>query len=654
MSYRNLTRPAKIAGLAFLALLCLNLLSGSLFPISSVFSAVAYGPVVAVLSMAVLWGWGLPVLSDGWACLRRKTVDLEVLLAFALFLSLIVFGIDCWFGFGRLLDRGYGYSFAVIIAFTGLFRVLRHKLKGFVESGVGFALNGLSCPVSVVAGSDDGSFRADSENRVELGKLISGNTIRLEAGCCVPCDGVVTVGRAVVEERRYSGYSVIKSKSVSSSVYAGSRLISGSILVQVDSTLQDSGLMGFVTEFNRRLSEVAKANTKVESIKTWCECALLLISVVVLTMLLLRQAAVTDAIYAAVSVLLLAPLVAVFDISLLARSLIFSSAFRRGVLLSGVDGMTRLYAARNLVVDYNSGYPPGRPEVIGYELIDRRVDQSALDRLLFTFFSQSDEELHKAATRYLQRKIQLKDFTFPELKDCCIYPSQGFVGTLDGVKLIIGSESFLIRQGVQIQPSDLVEDSGGEVSLYIAVQDAVIARMRFGAVFVADGEVLVENLRKLKIRTVIVSEEPNDKVDTIGRQIGLELSDVHAGLSKLQFEETVGKIADAAFYAQPESDPGLYNGAMATLLVFDPVRFEIEDHEATVFTRDLDVVYQVLRSVKSYWPLLQSYSYYFAALSGLALGVTMSIGMAPALAAGIAILAAVLTWSRLLPLVVKL
>lgn len=650
---KGISRPACVAAVAFVGIFCLKF-AGEIFFAGVPEAHALIGGLIAVLSLAVLWGWGFPALDEGFTSLRKKHLAIEPLLALALILSLIVFSIECWLDIGGLVKQGIGYSLAIVIAFIAFFRILRKRLRGRIEAGLDFNPDGLSAPVNLISGHAKGDPDSVSVKQVNSSAVKADDIIQLGANCYVPCDGEVVWGHAVIEERRYSGYSVVKSKGIGSAVYAGSRIISGSLQLRVDSPLQESGLMGFVHEFRQRLNKVAQNSVHIEWVKRCSQWLLLMMSVTVIVLMLLKQGGVAEALQGAVAILMLAPLLTVFDIPLLGQSLIFSSAFRRGVLLQGLDSIEKLQAIRNLVVEYNSAYPPGRPEVIGYELIDRRVDQAALDRLLFTFFSQSDEELHRAATRYLQSKVHLKNFSFPELKDCCIHQNQGLVGTLDGVKLIIGAESFLIQQGVQVQPSDLVEDKDGEVSLYIAVQDAIIARLRLGAVFMADGEALVENLRKLKVRTVLVSRDPSEHVDKIGKRIGLELSDVHAGLPKLQLEETVGKIVDVGFYAQPESDPRLYRDALATMSVFDPVRFEVGDQEATVFTRELDVVYQILKTVKTSWSLLQSYSYYFVVVSGLSLGVAVSIGLPPVITAAIGFGAAFLTWSRLSPLVVKL
>lgn len=651
LSAANLDRLNLLALAAFIIFVVINLVYKVDSPDRIEFE-IAIALTVIVLTAVVIWGWGRAFLGKGWRSLRQANLTVDLLHSLALLLAVAAFILHCWGDLGKVTELPLEYSPIVVAAFAGLYTALHSALRSRLEEGVGFNLKGMLGPVDLVK-QNGGGDQAVSIEQVDPAKLQPRDLIQLKAGDYLPCDGRVIWGRAVVEERRYSGYTVVKTKGPEGSVYAGSRVISGTVQLEVENPLDDSILSGFISEFEKRLHQVDQASQTVSRLYRFCHWLLLGLAIVAAVLFVLRGQELVSVFQAAAAVLMLAPILVVFDVSLLIRQLLFSAAFRRGILLEGVESLSLLHRVRNLVIDYQAAYPPGRPEVTGYDLIDRRVDRSALDRLLFTFFSQSDEELHRAATRYLQDKVELESFSFPDLQDCQIYPGQGLVGTLDGVRLIIGSEPFLVQQGVQVEVSDLFEERDGQTALYIAVKDAIIARMQLGTSFGSDGATLVEKLRQLRIRTVIISQDSSDNIDKLGKQIGLELSDIHAGLTKLQMQETVGKISDACLYAQPETDQLLLKESFLTMVVFDPVRFEVATRFSTVFTRDLEIVSETLKSVKKSWPLLNNYLYYAAAVSGLSLGFALAVGVAPAVTAAIGSAVAFLTWSKLLSLVVK-
>jgi Cu2+-exporting ATPase len=84
--------------------------------------------------------------------------------------------------------------------------------------------------------------------------LKPGDVALVDAGTIVPADGVVVEGTAVVDERRISGVPDVAEKSPGQPVYAGARVVSGHLVVEITRAEHEA----VTAEVRRRLIENAR------------------------------------------------------------------------------------------------------------------------------------------------------------------------------------------------------------------------------------------------------------------------------------------------------------------------------------------------------------------------------------------------------------
>ncbi|MGQ9919152.1 MAG: heavy metal translocating P-type ATPase, partial [Bryobacteraceae bacterium] len=82
----------------------------------------------------------------------------------------------------------------------------------------------------------------DHEHRVEAASLKAGTLVRVKPGERVPCDGVVVDGVSLVDQSPLTGESVAVEKRAGEEVFAGTLNRSGTLLVEVRRTAQDTRL----------------------------------------------------------------------------------------------------------------------------------------------------------------------------------------------------------------------------------------------------------------------------------------------------------------------------------------------------------------------------------------------------------------------------
>ena len=66
-----------------------------------------------------------------------------------------------------------------------------------------------------------------------MSELVPGNCIRIQTGSIIPVDGEVTDGQAEVNEASMTGEAVPVSKTLGSSVFAGTVVENGNIVIRI-------------------------------------------------------------------------------------------------------------------------------------------------------------------------------------------------------------------------------------------------------------------------------------------------------------------------------------------------------------------------------------------------------------------------------------
>ena len=96
----------------------------------------------------------------------------------------------------------------------------------------------------------------DGERQVSMSELEPGDRIRIQTGSIIPVDGEVTDGQAEVNEASMTGEAVPVSKTQGSSVFAGTVVENGNIVIKI------RALSG-----NTRISQIAELISRSDSLK---------------------------------------------------------------------------------------------------------------------------------------------------------------------------------------------------------------------------------------------------------------------------------------------------------------------------------------------------------------------------------------------------
>lgn len=473
---------------------------------------------------------------------------------------------------------------------------------------------------------------------VPAASLRVGDIIRLNQGEVAPCDGVVTEGSAVVEERKYLGNTNLRTKERGQEIFGGSRVMQGSLLVKIGLTQAES--LG--STFDAQVPDFGEKGPTLANDY--------IISLVNLTIFFAAILAGTIAAYETGLLANVAGVMgAILSLSLLAIPLdlvgeakiaMVSKAFSKGILIKGMGVLNKMMKPRIPVFgsDPLTIFRDPRAKVL--DIMDSRIDRKSLGNVILALSLKAENPLFREVARFLTSKEGLIP-TAVKVDDFSEYDGRGVSGLISGAEITLGFEDFLLDRGVYLQSSDLTAQGGGQ-ALFVAIGEDIVARIIFESVaneFKSHG---IDPLKARGVRAVFLGALPQGSLDVHGQKLGFELSSIFGGLDSKTSAEKVSSLGDIFLFGAEDivgtQDGDNYLPNAVTVSIFDERGASGSEGDVVVFNRGAEVL-STLNSVGEKLNWAGKEARVFVALCGL-LGLfsLILIGISPVVPCVMAIL----------------
>lgn len=494
---------------------------------------------------------------------------------------------------------------ALALLITPLPLVLaRFSLQRLVESLIGQEEGHLYVPVST-------------------GDHKPGSHLEVTKGQEIPCDGLITKGVARIAESRFAGLSEVRIKGCGHGVFAGSRVLDGSISVTIVTPSEDAANTSFLGHYSRSL-DTSDINDQSLS---WIAWGLLSLSVVAALWWQAQGMPLVDVLLASAAIALAASLLQARIIPILLRRGMVSTLFKRGVLFTG-GGMLNCLASVGRVAFW---CPQSDQQLAfsahSFSLEDERLERKKVVALLASLVGHADEPLQRALTRYVL-SIEHEPELF-ELQEYAWFPRYpGIAGSIGGAELSLGTEEFLVARGVHISPHE-IERTGSSTQLFLALGPEIVARMRVDPSLFERGAESVELLKESGIRPILFSPQVGEQVDELGRRVGFELANIRGNVKEQDLPTKAAEIAPALLAMPAGIERSMKNAVDGVVRVarFDELICELPGTEVTLFTEDNTVVPALVRAAQVVDRVHYMVRIVLIASIGLLLGAIL-IGMA--------------------------
>lgn len=511
------------AGLGFAALRACGVLSG-------------YEPVlVGLLAGAMVFGIARQMLGMAFQALRRGILNQHVLVEIGAFAGLVGGGIG-------LVLHPVGYPTAAFFAVSVMvltYHLFSEWLSLVVKTRSSQSVRRLLDlqPERARIVTEQG------EREVPVEQVELDMQVRIRPGERIPVDGEVVGGASAVDESLVTGEPLPVEKAVGDGVVGGAINGSGTLLVRVTAT----GDQSFLQQVVRKLEDARALKPGllhlVDRVLRVYTPTVLVVSAVAFAFWVTApwlwgaEPALERAVFAALTVLVMGYPCAVGISAPLSIVRGAGEAADRGVLMRTGESFQALRRVTKVILDKTGTLTEGRPAVRHVESVDD--DENTLLALAAAVEAASEHPLGRAVVEAALER----DLDIPEVADFQAHSGRGVTAHVDGERVQVGSPAFLTTNGVDLALlGDTVQsaEEQGQTVIVVARGDQLLGAIALGDQLRADAVEAIAQLHALGIRTALLTGDNERTARHIARRAGI--AEIYAGILPEQKADLVRRM----------------------------------------------------------------------------------------------------------------
>jgi Cu+-exporting ATPase len=478
--------------------------------------------VQLVLAALVQFAFGARFYRAAWRAVRAGAGNMDLLVALG---TSAAFGVSVYAMLAHPGDDAHLYfeASAVVITLVRFGKWLEARAKRQTTDAIR-ALNALR--------PDRARIRVGAEERdVPLAQVRVGTVVVVRPGERMPVDGLVLEGRSHVDESLITGESLPVPKEPDQPVTAGSINGEGAIAVRTTAIGAETTLARIIRLVESAQAEKAPIQRLVDRVSAVFVPAILVIAAVTLAGWLFDGASAETAILNAVAVLVIACPCALGLATPAAIMAGTGVAARHGVLIKDAEALETAHAISLVAFDKTGTLTRGQPSLTAFEAAEGVARDDAL-ALAAAVQKHSDHPLAKAVVNAHQASQAA--VPLPAAIHARAVPGRGVEADVNGQRIAIGSRRWVDELELALPPALALraaelERAGDTVSWLIGSRDgadSVLALLAFGDTVKPGARAAIDRLRKMNIRSVLVTGDNAGSAAAVGRELGID--EVHA------------------------------------------------------------------------------------------------------------------------------
>lgn len=426
----------------------------------------------------------------------------------------------------------YFESAAMILALITLGKMLEARSKGKTTNALKSLMNLAPKTTTVI--------RDGAEVKVSVDDVKKGDIFVVRPGESIPADGTIIEGNSALDESALTGESVPVDKSVGDIVSAATINQSGFIKCEATRVGEDttfSQIIKLVREASATKAPIAKIADKVSGIFVPVVMAIALL-VFVVWMILGKS--VGFSLTRAISVLVISCPCALGLATPVAIMVGNGKGAKSGILFKTASSLEMAARTQIVALDKTGTITKGEPEVTDI------IGEENLLQIAYSLEKKSEHPLAKAIVKYGEEN----GISALETTDFVIFAGGGLKASLEE-ETICGGNADYVKKYVDISAEFLEKAnkiaSEGKTPIFFAKGKQVLGIIAVADKIKTDSAKAIEELKRMGIRTVMLTGDNKLSAETIAKQVGIE--EVFAELKPEQKEKAIvnlqkeGKVA---------------------------------------------------------------------------------------------------------------
>jgi Cd2+/Zn2+-exporting ATPase len=464
-----------------------------------------------LLSMAV-GGW--PIARAGLVALRRRRLDMNVLMALA--------------AVGAVGIGAYAEGAWVLVLFavgTGLEAMALERSRRTVASLMDLA------PTRARVTADG------IESLVDVETVQAGTRIAIRPGERIPLDAVVVSGASSVDQAAITGESVPVDKAVGDELFAGTLNTTGALVATASRAAADSTLSRVASLVEEAQGSRAPVERFIDRFASIYTPLVFVAAVALATLPLLFGGDAGTWLYRALALLIVAcPCSLVISVPVAVVSAVGGAA-RRGILIKGGQALEALGRVRAVALDKTGTLTLGLPQ------LQRVVAGDDEDRALALVAAVEAGSEHPLAAA-LRRAARDRGLTVPKAEAFEALPGRGALARVGGRALWAGGPR-LMQERLGALPGELgALHEAGETAIALGEGDRLIALFGLADQARPEASGLAAALHGAGVsRVVMLTGDTEPVARAVAGIAGID--EVHAGLLPAEKLERVTELQRA-------------------------------------------------------------------------------------------------------------
>jgi Cu2+-exporting ATPase len=502
---------------------------------------------------------GRPIIIDGWLGWRRNAPNMNTLIglgtitAYTASLVALLFpqmGWECFF------DEP-----VMMLGFILLGRTLERQARG--KAAAAFRqLLALQPQIARLIPNPDPEKWEVGFNSLDIPaeQVRVGEWLQVLPGDKIPVDGEVRFGQTTVDESMLTGEAVPVSKKPGDTVTAGTLNQSGAIAIQATRTGKDTTLAQIVALVEAAQTRKAPVQKLADTVAGYFTYGVLTASVLTFvfwyffgthiwpdvtmsnSMEMMSHAVhshsplptshspILISLKLAIAVMVVACPCALGLATPTAILVGTGIGAERGLLIKGGDVLETVHQLDTVVFDKTGTLTTGNPTVTDC----LEVCESPLPYSLLQLAAAVESGTYHPLAKAIQQEVKQQKLSIPNAVDFHTEPGLGVSAVVEETKVLLGNQDWLSWHGVTI--SDTVQQeiqrlaTAGKTVVCVAVGDSFAGLIAVQDTLRPDAQTTVDKLRSRGLRVIVLSGDRPEAANAIGKQLGLDSTDVIAGV----------------------------------------------------------------------------------------------------------------------------
>jgi heavy metal translocating P-type ATPase len=418
-----------------------------------------------------------------------------------------VFGIDLLATVAILASIVLGENIAaiVVVLMLGGGEILEEYISGRANRAIEELIDAFPKNTLVL--------RDGAEVEVPVSEVKPGDVVVVKPGGIIPVDGVVTVGRATVNQSSVTGEPLPVEKA------EGDDVLSGSI-VELGSVRIETRVVGDDSTYGRIIAMVKEAEENQAPIVRLADRFAGYYIPIILVLGLAVYWFTRDPLRMAAVFIISCPCALTLATPMAVAASIGNSA-RKGILIRNGESLQKLADVDTVVLDKTGTLTLGRPEVA-----DVRGFNGNTPHIVLALAAGAERHSEHPVAQAVMKRAEKDGIKPTECSEVETHPGLGLCVTHGDTRVTVGSEKLLRREGIEIPEEAvayLAEQRTNQSAILVARDDTLV-----GALTVSDTirenvkEVIADAKRSGAKKVVILTGDKKDVAEEVAARAGVD------------------------------------------------------------------------------------------------------------------------------------